>query len=121
MMITATARTAAMNPVYISLCRRQDLAATDHAIGTSACSNGLFFCSNRGHKSEFLPSSRVDDGICDCCDGSDEIAAACSNTCDELGKVAREQARAQYAVQMQGYSKKLEYIAEGEQQRSLFR
>lgn len=24
--------------------------------------------------SEFVPSSRVNDGICDCCDGSDEWA-----------------------------------------------
>jgi protein kinase C substrate 80K-H len=38
--------------------------------------------------------SRVNDGICDCCDGSDEyaVAALCSNTCTELGAEARAQA-----------------------------
>ena len=28
-----------------------------------------FFCVSGGH---YLPSSRINDGICDCCDGSDE-------------------------------------------------
>ncbi|XP_021939758.1 glucosidase 2 subunit beta [Zootermopsis nevadensis] len=42
--------------------------------GTSACQNGRFYCdtqNNIGH-SESVPSSYVNDGICDCCDGSDE-------------------------------------------------
>lgn len=32
--------------------------------GTSACSNGKFFCPNKGHKSLTIFSSRVNDGIC---------------------------------------------------------
>lgn len=38
-----------------------------------ACSNGKFFCNNRGFKGQLLHSSAVNDGICDCCDGSDEV------------------------------------------------
>lgn len=61
--------------------------------GTSACANGRFFCENTGHISKSIPSSRVNDGICDpeCCDGSDEYAskAECVNNCDELGNEER--------------------------------
>jgi hypothetical protein len=33
-------------------------------LGTSACSNGQFNCKNVGYKSHYIPSSRVNDGIC---------------------------------------------------------
>jgi len=50
--------------------------------GTSACANGQFWCEGEKH---FLPTSLVDDGICDCCDGSDESTLnnihQCVNTC----------------------------------------
>ncbi|XP_041778275.1 uncharacterized protein LOC121596939 [Anopheles merus] len=45
---------------------------------TSACSRGRFYCKfqrrhNTGRgKDMFISSGRVNDGICDCCDGSDE-------------------------------------------------
>nr|CAD7406221.1 unnamed protein product [Timema poppensis] len=41
--------------------------------GTSACQNGRFHC-NTQLALESIPSHRVNDGICDCCDGSDEWA-----------------------------------------------
>ena len=37
--------------------------------GTSACSNGHFFCET---EKRFISASKVNDGICDCCDGADE-------------------------------------------------
>ncbi|KAI4386313.1 hypothetical protein MLD38_004254 [Melastoma candidum] len=60
--------------------------------GTSACPNGRFYCRNAGHIPLVLYSSRVNDGICDCCDGSDEYdgQVKCSNTCWEAGKAARD-------------------------------
>ena len=36
--------------------------------------SGVFYCSqvsNKGHPT-MVPSSKVNDGICDCCDGSEE-------------------------------------------------
>lgn len=57
--------------------------------GTSACSGTLssqsFACTDDRVKSmSLIPSSRVDDGVCDCCDGSDESKMQCENTCNEM-------------------------------------
>lgn len=55
--------------------------------GTSACGNGMFYCANIGFKSNFIPTYKVDDGVCDydvCCDGSDEADGVCENRCEEL-------------------------------------
>ncbi|XVF53208.1 hypothetical protein PTKIN_Ptkin05aG0082000 [Pterospermum kingtungense] len=59
--------------------------------GTSACPTAKFYCKNARHVPQLLFSSRVNDGICDCCDGSDEYdgQVKCPNTCWEVGKVAR--------------------------------
>lgn len=57
--------------------------------GTAACGNGLFFCENIGFESHFIPSYKIDDGICDydvCCDGSDEAEGICENRCIEMKK-----------------------------------
>ncbi|CAG9772891.1 unnamed protein product [Ceutorhynchus assimilis] len=40
--------------------------------GTSACPNGIFYCTNNKKYPKLIPSSKVNDGICDCCDGSEE-------------------------------------------------
>lgn len=71
---------------------------------TSACSHvasSKFLCRADGSQNEgrFIPSSRVNDNICDCCDGSDEFhnstsryaekhqsAVACPNTCSTLSE-----------------------------------
>lgn len=58
--------------------------------GSSACSywtpgKRLFTCVGleTGSTTKKIFSSRVEDGVCDCCDGSDEISGqvACTNTC----------------------------------------
>lgn len=56
-----------------------------------------FYCTNKGHKPSYVPSQRVNDGICDyelCCDGSDEWARVggtkCEDKCKEIGKEWRK-------------------------------
>ncbi|KAL5715654.1 Glucosidase 2 subunit beta [Ranunculus cassubicifolius] len=71
---------------------------------TSACPRGKFYCRNAGHSPLVLFSSRVNDGICDCCDGSDEYDGRvnCSNTCWEAGKVARDKLKKKIATYEEG-------------------
>jgi protein kinase C substrate 80K-H len=52
--------------------------------GTSACANGSFYCANKGFKPKQIASCFVDDGVCDCCDGTDETDG-CNDTCMALG------------------------------------
>ncbi|KAG5551999.1 hypothetical protein RHGRI_010173 [Rhododendron griersonianum] len=61
-----------------------------HPLGTSACPTSKFYCKNVGSIPQFLFSSRVNDHICDCCDGSDEFDGSiiCHNTCVMGGNVA---------------------------------
>lgn len=35
-------------------------------------SQGRFFCQNAGGIPQFVRAGLVNDGVCDCCDGSDE-------------------------------------------------
>ncbi|EPY49735.1 glucosidase II Gtb1 [Schizosaccharomyces cryophilus OY26] len=58
--------------------------------GTSACSNGKFFCKNDGYISKYIPSNWVDDTKCDCCDGSDESLIKCENTCKKEAEVYKQ-------------------------------
>jgi protein kinase C substrate 80K-H len=83
--------------------------------GTSACNNGHFHCRNNGHRPIDIPSSRVNDMICDCCDGSDEwdSGAQCTNVCRELGAKAREQATVHKELVSKGYAKRVELAKEG--------
>lgn len=52
---------------------------------TNACSfytSDQFHCKSQIFQNQKIPLSRVNDGICDCCDGSDENVA-CENDCIE--------------------------------------
>lgn len=41
------------------------------------------------------------------------LAVQCPNTCEELGRVAREAAAQERTIQLQGYAKRLEYQVSG--------
>lgn len=52
--------------------------------GTSEGPSTPFFCENKGYVPVALSRWVVGDGICDCCDGSDERAGLCPNTCAQV-------------------------------------
>jgi protein kinase C substrate 80K-H len=82
--------------------------------GTSACSNGRFHCTNAGHVPAYIPSSHVNDGICDpaCCDGSDEYDGqiTCPNTCKDQGVRARKAAEENAKTALRGWKTRTSYI-----------
>merc|ERR1719203_1488267 len=55
----------------------------------------------------------VDDGICDCCDGSDEILKKCENTCDQVGAIDREKRAAEQALHAEGINVKKVWMEQG--------
>jgi protein kinase C substrate 80K-H len=69
---------------------------------------------NRGHIPAYIPSSHVNDGICDtaCCDGTDEYDGQiiCPNTCKELGVAARKAADEDARISMRGWKTRQTYI-----------
>lgn len=52
---------------------------------SSTINKSLFYCENKGYNPAFLNTNKVNDGYCDCCDGSDEVNSqtVCYNTCKE--------------------------------------
>ncbi|RKP10505.1 glucosidase II beta subunit-like-domain-containing protein [Thamnocephalis sphaerospora] len=85
--------------------------------GTAACPNGIFHCVNRWHVPANIPSSRVNDGLCDpsCCDGSDEYdgKVQCPNRCKEVSVAARERAKELRRIAAEGARMRQEYAAIG--------
>jgi hypothetical protein len=99
--------------------------------GTSACPNGVFFCANVGFKPKTLGeyllcnvnracrddcltklgASFVDDFVCDCCDGTDERAGQCANTCETEGASWRAEVQAKLAAFERGAAIRREYAA----------
>jgi hypothetical protein len=70
--------------------------SSDDAIAGSVLSNDILAsmmlhrCPNRGFRPLELYSSRVNDGICDCCDGSDEyLTGQCAVSHGSGGAVGR--------------------------------
>ncbi|KAJ3127974.1 hypothetical protein HK100_009441 [Physocladia obscura] len=82
--------------------------------GTSACSNGVFYCVNEGHIGAQIHSSRVNDGICDpeCCDGSDEYSdlIKCPNVCAKAAAAFKKSEDEKSNVLQKGLKIKEEYI-----------
>ncbi|KAH9007273.1 glucosidase II beta subunit-like-domain-containing protein [Lactarius hatsudake] len=81
--------------------------------GTSACPHNTFYCTNEGHIGASIPSSRVNDGLCEpaCCDGSDEPAGVCENTCAAVGKEYRKVQEAARKLRRTGSKIRSTYIA----------
>lgn len=83
-----------------------------------AAGGGRFYCANKGFKPTRVRASLVNDGICDCCDGTDEWerkagAAACADTCAVDGAAWRSaQAEAIRAAEA-GAAARAAYAAEG--------
>jgi hypothetical protein len=70
-----------------------------------------FACANVGHIPKQLALSRVRDGICDCCDGTDEAAGRCEATCFETGRAWREAREAAERSIRSGLAKRGESLA----------
>ncbi|KAF8966482.1 glucosidase II beta subunit-like-domain-containing protein [Flammula alnicola] len=87
--------------------------------GTSACPNTTFYCKNEGHIGESIPSSRVNDGLCEpqCCDGSDEHSGVCPNLCKEIGEEYQKKHNAELKIQRQGAKIRSTYIAFAHQEK----
>ncbi|KAI0301937.1 glucosidase II beta subunit-like-domain-containing protein [Multifurca ochricompacta] len=81
--------------------------------GTSACPNNTFYCTNAGHIGATIPSSRVNDGLCEpsCCDGSDEPAGVCENTCGIIGEIYRKEQDTLRKLRRTGSKIRSTYIA----------
>jgi len=106
MTIIVTVETAVMSLVYIF--RRAFARVLRALLGTSACPDNTFYCANEGHIGASIQSSRVNDGLCGrffalrcspftdaslepaCCDGSDEAAGVCEDTCAAVGELYRQ-------------------------------
>ena len=77
---------------------------------------GSFHCTNVGHNSVELRSSRVNDGVCDCCDGSDEwagVGPGCQDVCLEMGRAAREEAARKEEETKRGYALRVGLVEQG--------
>ncbi|KAH9950157.1 endoplasmic reticulum protein [Amylocystis lapponica] len=81
--------------------------------GTGACPNTEFYCVNTGHIGTFIPSTRVNDGLCEpeCCDGSDERPGVCANICKEVGEQYREAQEAERKLRKTGSKIRSSYIS----------
>ena len=86
--------------------------------GTSACPVGRFYCANRGHRPLTLNASSVDDGVCDCCDGSDEPAGACRDTCAASGAAALAAAEARLEAVRAGRAARAKAVAKARRERA---
>lgn len=110
-------------------------------VGTSACPNGVFYCANLGSVPKLLNASAVDDGVCDCCDGSDEqvapkksssspgasaasspspssSAVRCPNTCAAEGAAAADAARAAADAAAAGAAAREKAVAKARRERA---
>ena len=71
---------------------------------------------NRGFRGAYIPSSQVNDMVCDCCDGSDEWERPhlCHDTCQQAGAEWREAEKARIAALEAGARAKRELVEQGQ-------
>ncbi|CAG8801030.1 6664_t:CDS:2, partial [Racocetra persica] len=81
--------------------------------GTSACLNGKFYCRNVGHIPSYIPSSRVNDGICDEYDGK----IKCPNICKEASAEYHKKLKEIENLRAQGIRIRNGYIEDGKKLR----
>ncbi|KAK9462926.1 glucosidase II beta subunit-like-domain-containing protein [Lipomyces oligophaga] len=91
--------------------------------GTSACANGYFFCKNIGYTAQIIPSTKVNDGICDydvCCDGSDEWNGLirCENKCKEMATETSKKEAEMRKAQVAGWRARLKLVSKAKSMRS---
>jgi protein kinase C substrate 80K-H len=65
---------------------------------------------NKQHRGKWVAASRVDDGVCDCCDGSDE-PPGCPDGCGAAAAAARAAAAQRIQTLEGGARVKQEYVA----------
>jgi protein kinase C substrate 80K-H len=77
----------------------------------------LYFEFFAGYRASYIPSSWVNDGVCDCCDASDEYAsyAQCVDNCHDLGREAWLKAQRIVELAKEGNKIRLQLIAQGKQ------
>jgi protein kinase C substrate 80K-H len=53
----------------------------NNLLWVAACAKGMFHCVNKDFKGMDITASKVNDGVCDCCDGSDEYDNLAATVC----------------------------------------
>lgn len=83
-----------------------------------------FYCKNKHHRPSYVPSSLVNDGVCDydlCCDGSDEWAGVggvkCENRCIAMGKEYRRKEAERMKGEREAIRRRKELVKEAERAR----
>ena len=119
--------------------------------GTAACSNGRFYCRNKGHQPLVLNSSFVDDGICGMhltrqltyfhllesvgrvkisdgllwlyadCCDGSDELQGCKNTCKAAGSAARQELTSQSKDYAAGAKSRLKYVSQSQANKQLWK
>ena len=66
---------------HTAACSVSDIRGPVETTAAAVESSRSFWCVNTGWRGSPLLVSRLGDGICDCCDGSDEPQGSCAPTC----------------------------------------
>lgn len=100
-----------------------DLVAGSDEFHSSACSGlttlpSFFKCKGTPLIKQQIYTSRVDDFVCDCCDGSDEMRpdVICENRCAALEESERSRLEAKRNVQFKGGLLRTAAVAEAQKE-----